>query len=82
MGYLNKKMVNKKLKELDDKLMDLICKRCGSRWGDHYGVPEDSCWGEKKEKFIPDDRKKFKELKEQREEILNKHKGGLNSSQP
>lgn len=28
-----------------------ICGNCGKRRGDHYGEPEDSCYGDKQEIF-------------------------------
>ena len=43
--------------------MDEICDNCGSRRGDHYGDPEDSCYGKKNELFESCSPKIFRESK-------------------
>lgn len=43
------------------KKMDEICDNCGRRRGDHYGEPDDSCYGKKSELFEPCIPKIFRE---------------------
>lgn len=46
-----------------NKTMDEICNNCGSRRGDHFGEPDDSCYGDKKELFESSKPKIFRESK-------------------
>ncbi len=53
-----------KRKQISMKInMDEICDNCGRRRGDHYGDPEDSCYGKKNELFEDCSPKIFRESK-------------------
>lgn len=45
--------------------MNELCDNCGKRRGDHYGEPDDSCYGDPRELFESSKPKKFVKDKEE-----------------